>query len=101
MPERKWTEDHGAPGLRRKFDVYKPAGAYDTPNPELVAYTRSARLGADGEFVFVLRPETDACAWLALREYAHEVVQRDPELARDIKRELARVREANRAASRG
>lgn len=97
MP-RLWTDDHGEPGLRRKFDVYKTSDGFPPlpiSLPNTRGYPYSARLGADGEFVFVLRPETDAAAWLALREYAHEVLRRDPALAADIRAELARIRDAN------
>lgn len=97
MP-RLWTDDHGEPGLRRKFDVYKLRNGFrplPTSMPTTTGYLDSTRLGADGEFVFVLRPETDAVAVYALDAYADGVHPRGPQLALDIKRELARIREAN------
>jgi hypothetical protein len=94
----KWTTEHGADGLRAKFSVYKTSDRdqyiADEMPYELLGkdtYPQEARLGGDGEFIFVLRPESDAAAWLALREYAHEVEHRAPQLAADIRRELERI----------
>lgn len=93
---RRWTNDHGADGVRRKFDVYKPAHALMGYGPDMAAYLQSDRIGADGEFVVVLRPETDLAAWLALREYAHEVGACAPQFARDIIAKLDEIEAHNR-----
>lgn len=97
---RRWTEEHGEDGLRDKFSVYKtkditPSGKY----PDLGTVVFEDRIGADGEFIFVLRPETDCAAWGALADYAKRVRSRAPKLASDIERELLRIHseEASRA----
>lgn len=98
MP-RLWTDDHGEPGLRRKFDVHKPRDGFrplPTSLPTTTGYPDSARLGADGEFVFVLRPETDAAACAALRTYAAAVSGRDTKLSQEIRAELGRIHDANK-----
>ncbi len=92
---RRHTDDHGEPGLRRKFDVYKPGDGEATDYGE-VSYLPDARLGADGEFVFVLRPETDAAACAALRTYAAAVSGRDTLLAGQLRAELRRIAADNR-----
>lgn len=94
-----WTTDHGEPGLRRKFDVYKPRDGFTVDlhgcPDSATAYHKQDRLGADGEFVFVLRPETDAAACAALRTYAAAVSGRDTKLSAEIRAELARIYAAN------
>lgn len=92
-----WTDDHGDYGMRRKFDVYKPRDAHhDTDlSGNIVTYLPEDRIGADGEFIFVLRPETDRAAWAALIDYADNVERRAPQLAADIHCELRRIRVAN------
>lgn len=113
-----WTDDHGEDGLRRKFDVYKPRdrrddialtscqGCNGTPCPgicpfspqysgPLWSYRQSDRIGADGEFIFVLRPESDQIAWYLMCLYAERVAYRAPKLADDIKRELHKIRLKN------
>lgn len=108
MSARKWTDEHGEDGLRRKFDVYKPKdevsdfvyASYRGGNAEIddaAIYYKQDRLGADGEFIFVLRPETDETAWWALMLYANQsdVQSRSPQLAEDIRRELRRIRDEN------
>lgn len=92
MSERHWTDEHGEDGLRRKFDVYKHRDRW--ANDEITyrnMYYEDDRIGADGEFVFVLRPETDREAWLALRKYAIGVRHRAPQLGIDIGAELLRI----------
>lgn len=92
-----WTDEHGEDGLRHKFDVYKPRDRCS--NDRLIpsnAYNQEDRIGADGEFVFVLRPETDKEAWFVLDEYASRVRPRSPQLAEDIQRELRRIGHKNR-----
>jgi hypothetical protein len=93
-----WTDDHGEDGLRRKFDVYKPRdGRVSMTHPLCRIYAADHRIGADGEFIFVLRPETDEEAWWALQHYANwlGIAERDPQLAADIRRELRRIWVAN------
>ncbi len=95
--QRRHTDDHGAPGLRRKFDCFKPsAGRVSMTHPGCHVYADSDRLGADGEFVFVLRPETDKAACAALRTYAAAVSGRDTKLAGQLRAELARIAADNR-----
>lgn len=93
--KRRWTNDHGPDGLRDKFSVYKSRERLLGPRQAVDMYSATARIGADGEFVLVLRPETDIAAWLALREYAHLVQFRAPQLTQDIRRELARIDDEN------
>ncbi len=93
---RRHTDDHGEPGLRRKFAVYKPRDGFTgTLNVGSTEYKDAARLGADGEFVFVLRPETDTAACAALRTYAAAVSGRDTLLAGQLRAELRRIADAN------
>ncbi len=89
----KWSDDHGRPGLRDKFAVYKASDRLPAA-PGWVSFGASARIGGpspDDEFVFVLRPESDAAAWSALQEYAAHVVRRDPRLAHAITQQLVRI----------
>lgn len=88
---RYWTNEHGNDGLRRKFDVYKPRTDVAPPGTGYSMYPQNERLGADGEFVFVLRPEVDREAWYALHQYAHFVAERAPQLAADIREQLHRI----------
>ena len=97
--ERLWTDEHGADGLRDKFHTYKPKDVVVVKGSTCPAYKPGSRLGADGEFVFVLRPEYDLAAWLALREYAHEVEHRAPQLAADIREMLRIIRIRNDQAT--
>lgn len=91
----RWTDDHGDKPLGTKFHVYcagdRHEGTLIDPSSE---YFDSKRLGATGEFVFVLRPESDAAAWLALREYMHDVAWRDPELSAALREQLDRIERA-------
>lgn len=86
--------EHGPDELYEKFHVYKAkeclTGTLDKP---WVVYDSRTRKGADGEFVFVLRPETnDKAAQLALAEYARCCEGSYPELSASIVRELTRIR---------
>lgn len=51
------------------------------------------RLGTDGEFIFVLRPEYDWEAFIALRAYAQLVRQRSPHLADQLDERLNAITE--------
>lgn len=93
---RKWTDEHGEDGLRDKFAVYKSADVTSSGRANYDAYHQAARVGADGEFVFVLRPETDWAAFYALTPYAAEVRERAPQLAYDIDIHLLRIDHENR-----
>lgn len=97
---RRWTDDHGADGVRRKFDVYKPRDGQvvdcDNRFDAGTVYLHEDRIGADGEFVVVLRPETDEAACMALREYALEVIWRAPQFAADIITKLEEIETHNR-----
>lgn len=70
-----WTENHGADELYDKFRVIR------------------VRTGEEitGEFVFVLRPETDAVACVALATYAQAVEWRSPNLAAQIRARLEAI----------
>jgi hypothetical protein len=92
----RWNEDHGDDGLRRKFDVYKHKDALVRGQANIM-YPTDALLGTDGEFIFVLRPETDYEAVCALLMYSLLVKGRAPQLAADINTELDRIMEANGA----
>jgi hypothetical protein len=85
---RRWTKDHGADGLRLKFHVYK---ARDRSSSYPDVHPTESRIGWDGEFVFVLRPETDEAAWDTLFDYANYVRHRAPQLYDDIMAQLSRI----------
>lgn len=91
--KRRWTDDHGADGLRAKFRVYKPRDAVELAVSTVVP--AHAHIGDDGEFIFVLRPETDLAAYMALREYVAVVSDSRPQLASDMRDELNRIQGAN------
>jgi predicted Zn-ribbon and HTH transcriptional regulator len=87
--------EHGPDELYEKFHVYKAADEVcDDPNPynSMAKYPFARRIGADGEFLFVLRPETnDKAAQMALAEYARCCEGSYPGLAASIVRELTRI----------
>ncbi len=90
----RWTHDHGADGLRSRFAVYKKAdrtahACHVYGGTDLLP-TR-ARVGEDGEFVFVMRPHSDEAAWTALLRYAELVRARAPQLAADIEERLQAI----------
>ncbi len=87
----QWSEDHGADGLRGKFSVYKTANGCQAPDSNVVSYDARERIGADDEFIFVLRPESDEAAWQALNLYAQVAQRRAPKLAYDIRTQLTRI----------
>lgn len=86
---RQWTSDHGTNGIRDKFRVYKPCDARELFAADIVPH--DARLGADGEFVFVLRPETDEEAAMALCYYAGLVCERAPVLSDSILQRVSAI----------
>ncbi len=87
----QWTDEHGVDGLHGKFAVYKRALRADR-GYGVDAFTSADRIGEDGEFVFVLRPHSDQAAYEALLQYAYRVASRAPQLAEDIRAQLAQVR---------
>jgi len=90
----QWIDEHGADGLRAKFAVYKTADRiqWDALGESYRdEFASSKRIGEDGEFVFVLRPESDHGAWVALGVYAHQVEARSPQLAAGIRAQLQRI----------
>lgn len=93
----QWTDEHGADGLRAKFAVFKPADARRLLTAVVVP--EAALIGEDGEFIFVLRPESDYAAWIALGVYAHQVTDRSPQLAADIRDQLDRIYQNQEPAS--
>lgn len=96
---RQWTDKHGEDGLRAKFVVFKPRDGYHSTfyggiergHEPGVTFPAAAEIGADGEFVFVLRPETDEAAYHSLLEYARAVQDRAPRLAADIRSRLRQI----------
>lgn len=92
MSEHRWNEEHGPDRLYDKFVVVptKHVRQGDPLRDEHV-YPDEARLGADGEFVFVLRPERDRSAWIALHAYANDVMHRAPNLAEEIRAKLEEI----------
>lgn len=97
MPKpRRWTDDHGAPGLRDKFSLYKTKTRVPHDDDDVTdLYWSHERIGADGEFIFVLRPETDRAAASALLAYAIQVTRRDPQLADEIRAKVRAITETN------
>lgn len=74
-----WTDEHGPDRLYHKFNVYKPSGER-----------------IEGEFVFVLRPETDEAAVVALTAYVVAVRGRSPRLADQLNEQIDRIVRENR-----
>jgi hypothetical protein len=95
--------EHGPDELYEKFHVYKAKHAEEVRDDsgnlmERLGYAWGSRLGADGEFVFVLRPETnDKAAQAALAEYARCCEGSYPGLSASIVRELTRIDERVKA----
>lgn len=97
----QWSDEHGDDGLRDKFSVYKTADAthdiYVDTSTTLDVFDSDGRVGTSAprspsdEFVFVLRPESDEAAWLALQEYAARVTKRSPLLAHQLREQLVRI----------
>lgn len=86
--------EHGPDELYEKFHVYK-AKSEVQGDEVLNAYDKSDRLGNDGEFIFVLRPETnDKAAIEALLTYARVCEASYPELSRQIVEQLTELRDA-------
>lgn len=87
--------EHGPDELYEKFHVYKSNTRCDKANGDPYnAYDERNRIGADGEFVFVLRPETnDLAAMMALRSYAAMCSFTYPELSRQIFQKLKAIRQ--------
>lgn len=84
--------EHGPDELYDKFHVYKAKHVTKDPTYLVNQYPKVSRLGADGEFIFVLRPETnDKAAQNALAEYARSCEGSYPELSASIVRELTRI----------
>lgn len=89
--------EHGPDELYEKFHVYKTKsreflGEADGLAKDLWGYDPATRLGADGEFIFVLRPESnDKAAQMALAEYARCCEGSYPGLAAGIVMELTRI----------
>lgn len=94
MSKLRWTKEHGADGLRDKFSVYKTKDRQRSVILGDHVYRAQDRL-PDDEFVFTMRPETDAEAWRALHLYADVVEHRQPKLAEDIRTELDRIETNN------
>ncbi len=88
----KWTDEHGEDGLREKFAVYKCDDRLSEPSDTIDMYVKEDRIGVTGEFTFVLRPESDHAAWVAMNCYADCVEHRAPKLAEDIRTQLRRIK---------
>lgn len=92
---RRWTRDHGRDELYDKFVVAKRKDIRILTGAGCVV-PNDKRIGADGEFVFVLRPETDFAAWLALVVYAGAMRTGGyPNLAREIDAQCDRIAKEN------
>lgn len=78
---REWNNNHGPDKLYNKFRVEQ--------------VSTGKILGEDGEFVFVMRPESDEEAHHALLRYAELVEHRSPNLARHIREQLNPIRVRN------
>lgn len=91
-----WTDEHGEDGLREKFSVYKTCdrdyikAGFGIGEAHL--YAADALVGATGEFMFVLRPESDEAAWISVNCYADCVEHRSPKLAEDIRAQVRRIK---------
>jgi len=77
-----WTDKHGEDGLRMKFHVMKYIKG--TGQSEVEALPK-------GEFVFVLRPETDRNAWKSLSYYAALAEETHPKLAQGLHDKLKAI----------
>ncbi len=91
----RWTDEHGADGLRPKFAVYKVSAREPMARGTVDAFPSYERIGEDGEFVFVLRPESDRAAAVALAYYAEAAMSRSPQLTADITAKLLRICDVN------
>lgn len=84
--------EHGPDELYDKFHVYKTKSLIEG-DEELNAYDKNDRLGNNGEFIFVLRPETnDRAAIEALETYARVCEFSYPELSVEIVQRLTEIR---------
>lgn len=91
-------DQHGPDKLYEKFHVYKANHVTKDPTYLINQYPEVNRLGADGEFVFVLRPETnDKAAQEAILCYARACENSYPGLAAAITAEITRIRARVRA----
>lgn len=92
--------EHGPDELYDKFHVYKTKSLIVTEeydkgqvNGDLNAFDKNDRLGNNGEFIFVLRPETnDKAAQEALETYARMCEFSYPELSAQIVSRLTQLR---------
>lgn len=75
-----WVSGHGPDELYAKFEV--------------IRVKTGESIGED-EFVFVLRPERDEAAWVALRSYAWAVHGRSPKLSAAITERLNAIARVN------
>lgn len=69
-----WTHDHGPDELYDKYTVMS------NRSREVITGTN--------EFIFVLRPEFDEAACLALFAYAGAVEERSPNLAKEVREKV-------------
>lgn len=76
----KWREYHGPDELYNKFEVIQVKSGTPLPNEE---------------FVFVLRPERDRAAALALMDYADYVEYRSPNLAMLLRDKMVEIERWN------
>lgn len=84
--------EHGPDELYDKFHVYKSKDHNNPHDPHFSCYDTEARLGHDGEFIFVLRPETyDMAAQAALLEYARTCEYAYPQLSAQITRKVGEI----------
>jgi hypothetical protein len=92
VSEHHWNDEHGPDRLYDKFTVVPTKHVWHgDPLTEEKVFDSQSRLGEDGEFVFVLRPERDLAAWIALMAYARSVEHRAPNLAEQIETKLIEI----------
>lgn len=95
--------EHGPDELYEKFHVYKakhelnqliPLDEMSPSQRDKMVYRESDRLGHDGEFIFVLRPETyDMAAQAALLEYDRCCEHAYPQLSAQITRRVREIQQ--------
>lgn len=79
VPVKRWTTDHGPDTYRQKFNIIQKKTGLDL---------------SEGEFTFVLRPETDPAAFQALEHYCritdHQYSTRNAHIREELNRIIRR-----------
>lgn len=79
MKKHRWNDNHG------------PDRLMDPPKFTVTKTRNGERIGDDGEFFFVLRPERDREGWRALVDYSYYVEHRSPNMARELRSKLFKI----------